>query len=76
MAANDDTRKEWLIGKIMDIFFDSGTDLPEELHAKVVLWLLDEKDAELKEKHMMRKFDEMIGTDDTDIPTPKIQHPV
>ncbi len=77
MASGEDTRhKEWLIGKIMDAMFDTHADISEELHADLAVWLLDETDAALKEKHMRRKFDEIMESPDIGMPSPKKPHPV
>lgn len=61
-------QKQQLVGKIMDIFFDPAIVLSEEMHADLALWLLDENDSDLKEEHMMRKFDEIMESSDIGMP--------
>ncbi len=64
------------IGKIMDALFDAGMRLPKSLHTDLMLWLLDERDADLKEKHMRRKFDEVMESPDIGMPLQKKPGPI
>ncbi len=57
-------QRDKIVGKIIDAFFDSRISISQKLHLDMVEWLLDEKDAGLKEKHMKRKFDEIMESDD------------
>lgn len=53
-------KKIWLINAIIDMMFDPATEPTPEIQARFAAWLIDPADAELKEKAMMRKFDESI----------------
>ncbi len=60
--------KKRMTEKIIDMYFES--DFGEELHGKVIEWLFDGDNADVKEAAMQKRFDMIFGEAGVDILLP------